>query len=198
MEDIEVNSWKNANRHDLWVFDKLILADRLGYVCGPIGLDVPKPDEYVVRPCVNVLGMGRGASIEFIEKDTTHLPYGYFWCEKFTGRHISVDYFYGKQCLTVEGFREDPNLLYRFSKWKKVDDIIPLPSIISHLETEYKYINVEYIDGKAIEIHFRHNADFDYENVEAIPVWNDQDIIDMPGYRFVENADFYRKGFYIR
>ena len=29
--------------------------------------------------------MGRGASFEYIEKETDHLPVGYFWCEIFQG-----------------------------------------------------------------------------------------------------------------
>jgi hypothetical protein len=75
VEDDEV--WFDCHIDDLWVFDKLILSRKLGYVCGPIDAYVPEPDHYIVRPCVNPAGMGRGATIEYIEKDTDHLPVGY-------------------------------------------------------------------------------------------------------------------------
>ena len=29
---------------------------------------------------------------------------GYFWCEKFMGEHITVDYNYGKQKTTAKGY----------------------------------------------------------------------------------------------
>ena len=101
MEDLEGIAWKNADPEDLWIFDKLIVARKLGYSCGPAGTDVLSPDHYIVRPCVNIPGMGRGASIQWIEQDTDHLKDGHFWCELFKGRHISVDYKDGQQVLAV-------------------------------------------------------------------------------------------------
>ena len=52
----EDEAWLNCHNEDLWIFDKLILAKKLGYVCGPIGVDVPEPGYYIVRPCVNIMG----------------------------------------------------------------------------------------------------------------------------------------------
>ena len=197
MEDLEGIAWKNADPEDLWIFDKLIVARKLGHICGPVGVDVTKPDTYIVRPCVNIPGMGRGAKFVFIEKDTLHLPDGHFWCERFTGRHISVDYKNGQQVLAVEGFRENFSLLWRFSSWHKVDDVIPLPSIFYSLTKKYEYINIEFIDGHPIEVHLRHNPDFVYGNSIAIPVWNDQEINVPSDLKFVESPDYNRKGFYI-
>lgn len=200
MEDLEGLAWKNADPEDLWIFDKLIVARKLGYACGPVGTDVLSPDHYIVRPCVNIPGMGRGASIQWIEQDTTDLPPGYFWCELFKGRHISVDYKDGQQVLTVEGFREWNNdELWRFSAWKKIDEIIPLPSIFSSLTKKYDCINIEYIDGNPIEIHLRHNPDFIYGNSIAFPVWNDRmyDVEHSSQLRYIEAPDFHRKGFWI-
>jgi len=122
----------------LWIFDKLIVARKLGHDCGPVGVDVTKPDTYIVRPCVNIPGMGKGAYFIHIENDTSHLPPGYFWCERFTGRHISVDYKNGQQVLAVEGFRESDQPLWRFSGWRKVDDVFPLPSIFYSLSKKYE------------------------------------------------------------
>lgn len=118
---------------DLWVFDKLILSRKLGYVCGYVGVDVPTPNYYVVRPMTNLLGMCRGAKIMWLDDNTDHLPLGNFWCEVFTGRNLSVDYVKGHQVLCVEGFRVSTNELYKWSKWERVNDIIQLPQLVQPL-----------------------------------------------------------------
>ena len=199
--DVEVLAYYNADSEDLWIFDKLIVARKMGYVCGPVGTIVPKPGEYIVRPCVNIPGMGRGAKVTHLEYDTLDHPDchpGFFWCEVFKGRHISVDYYDGIQTLTVEGTRDANAPLWRFNKWQKVNDILPLPEIFLPLKTKYNCINIMYIDGKPIEVHLRHNPDFVHGNSIAIPVWQDQtDIVDMPGLKYIEALDFNRKGFWI-
>jgi len=200
MEDTESLAWKNADIEDLWIFDKLILSRKLGYVCGPVGVDVPVPGNYIIRPCVNIPGMGRGAEIKFIEKDTYTMTPGHFWCEIFNGRHISVDYKNGNQVLAVEGLRyKDKNELWRFSMWKKIDEVIPLPSVFFSLTKKYEYINIEFIDGNPIEVHLRNNTDFEYNNTIAIPVWNDQKDpeLDVTGLRYVMDPCYHRKGFWI-
>ena len=197
--DVEAIAWKNAKEDDLWIFDKLIIARKMGYTCGPAGVVVPKPDNYIVRPCVNIPGMGRGAVFQHIEDDTKHLPTGHFWCEIFSGKHVSVDYQDGKQILAVEGTRNEGAELWRFNRWQKIDDVFPLPSIFFSLTKKYQYINIEYVGGKVIEIHLRQNPDFVWNNNIAIPVWNDEKL-EMQlsqNMRFVESPDYHRKGFYI-
>ena len=189
--------WQHCHNDDLWIYDKLILSRKLGYVCGPVDVDVPQPGHYIVRPCVNVAGMGRDAMIEWIEKDTQHLPAGHFWCEMFEGRQLSVDYVNKKQGLTTEGFRDNLNPLWKFDKWKVVNDKIKYPKILNKLKKRYKYINCEFIDNKLIEVHLRINSDMG-EFKEVIPVWQcDEDIsLEKEGYIFVEDDDFHRKGFW--
>ena len=53
----------------IWILDKLILSRKLKYNCGPVGLDVPR-GWYIVRPCVNMLGLGLGAQKVWLEKET--------------------------------------------------------------------------------------------------------------------------------
>ena len=48
LDDDEV--WDTANIEDLWVFDKLILAKKLGYQCGPAGGWTPESKNYIIRP----------------------------------------------------------------------------------------------------------------------------------------------------
>ena len=211
--------WNRILPQHLWIYNKLFLSQRLGYTCGPAGLEVPKPGFYIVRPCMNFMGMGRYARIEHIEKDTEHLHPGEFWCEVFEGDHYSVDYEYyedrtgsypqwmqehsvdyhvKRQRLIVKGYKDENNL-YRFTKWEKIDKEIPYPKILTTIGLyRYGWINCEFIGDKLIEVHFRRNPDFRYGNSVAIPVWNDQEVENMENYRYVEDPDYLRKGFWIK
>ena len=158
---------------DLWCVDKLILAKKLGYVCGPAGIAPPYPGQYVVRPIMNLKMMSRGASIQYLDSDS--IPDGYFWCEVFTGRHLSFDYFQGIQTLAVEGFRNDPLRLDRFNKWTKIDETFKLPKILQDIADRYPWFNVEVIGDKVIEVHFRYNDDFaNHDANTIIPIWKDE------------------------
>lgn len=190
--------WKTADPDDLWVCDKLILSRKLGYKCGPAGIDVPEPGWYIVRPCVNALGLGLGARKKYIVEETMDLDYGSFWCEWFEGRHLSVDYKYGKQILCVEGFKSK-NTFTKWDKWVKTDDQIPLPKILNTLADRYIYINCEFIGNKLIEVHFRYNPDFEDDISEFIPVWEGEDISPPPEYTYIEYPDIHgRIGAYVK
>jgi len=205
----EDEAWLNCHNDDLWIFDKLVLAKKLGYICGPVGVDVPTPGDYIVRPSVNCMGMGRGAEIVNIQESTDHLPLGYFWCEIFTGRHISVDYKFDikqriiEQDLTVEGFRRDGDPIWKFWKWKKINEFVPIHRIILDVKGSYEYINCEYIGDRLVEVHLRNNSDM-HESTEVIPVWKSEAIelygVPKPpeGYVYVEDKDYHRIGFYLK
>ena len=197
--DSDSEAWLNTQVVDLWIFDKLLLSKRLGHICGPTGVDVPKPGTYIVRPCMNLLGMGIGAEFVNLVDSTDHLPAGYFWCEIFTGQHLSVDYYQGNQILVVEGKRDLDSPLWKFSKWVRHDNIeVKFPEALSFLLEKHDYINAEYIGERLIELHFRTNLDFEYDNDIAIPVWEDEEISIPDGYRYVFKPDYRRKGFYIK
>jgi len=189
--------WLECDPEMLWIYDKLILSRKLGYTCGPSGVPVPEADLYIVRPITNIEGMGRDAKIIWINEDTdTIVPPGHFWCEVFEGRHLSVDYLNGEQVLCVEGYRFEEDPLYRWSEWKKVDDQIPFPKLLSSFNVEQ--INCEFIGGKLIEVHLRHNPDFDDREYNVIyPVWDDQKTKAPLGLKFIEDKDFKRKGFFV-
>jgi hypothetical protein len=117
--------------------------------------------------------MSLGATIEYLESDT--IPTGYFWCERFFGRHLSFDYSFGVQTIAVEGFRTDANRLDRFSRWTKVKDTFELPEILQVIANKYPWFNVEVIGTKVIEAHFRYNDDFSNHAANTIiPVWQDE------------------------
>jgi len=188
MEYAEDLVWKNIDPDDLWVLDKLILGRKLFYNCGPVGLDVPKPGHYIVRPCVNMQGLGLGAQKVWLDKSTKHLPVGYFWCEWFDGRHLSIDYHNGKQALAVEGHKPDTTFT-KWDHWVKVSDRIKIPDIIKPFADKHEWINIEYIGKRVIEVHFRHNQDFEGGITHFIPVWTGQDTIPPEGYQYITYPD---------
>lgn len=198
MEHPEETVWKTADPDDLWVLDKLILSKKLNYNCGPVGLDVPVPGYYIVRPCVNMLGLGLGAQKVWIDKSTTHLPVGYFWCEWFDGRHLSIDYCNGKQVLAVEGHKPDSTFT-KWDHWVKVADRIKFPEVLSQFKEKYKFINCEFIGKKLIEVHFRQNEDFAGNITHFIPVWAGESTEPPEGYAYREYPDVHgRIGAFIK
>jgi hypothetical protein len=169
----DVDVFDSIFSDDLWCVDKLILSKKLGYKCGPAGIPPSVPGQYIVRPIVNLKMMGVGATIKYLDSDS--IPDGYFWCEMFTGRHLSFDYHWGKQTLAVEGFRSDTNRLDRFSRWTRVVDMFVLPEVLQNVADRYAWFNVEVIGNKVIEVHFRYNDDFANHNANTIiPVWQEE------------------------
>lgn len=181
----EDDVWNIVKAEDLWVLDKLIVSRLMEYACGPVGMDVPKPGWYIVRPCVNMIGLGMGAKKMWLSKDTMHLPLGFFWCEWFEGRHVSVDYVNGKQTLAVEGILNSSDDLTKWSTWFKVKDEIPLPKYLYGLADRYETINVEYIEGRVIEVHLRGNPDFEEDISEFIPDFGNSPDLSSSGYRYI-------------
>jgi len=192
------DEWNNIHHDDLWIYNKLFLSRVLGYTCGPSGTTVPKSDFYIIRPSFNLLGMGRFARIEFVYKSTDQFHPAEFWCEVFDGEHLSVDFRNGQSELVVKGEKDNDDPLYKWKKWEKIDQKIEFPSVLSKLKGNYEWINCEFIDEKLIEVHFRQNPDFRYNNTIAIPVWNDEKPKNIKDYIFIEDKDYYRKGFYIK
>ena len=180
--------WQNIDPDDIWVLDKLILSRKLGYNCGPVGLDVAYPGYYIVRPCVNMLGLGLGAQKVWIDKDTCNLPVGYFWCEWFDGFHNSVDYYNGKQMLCVQGNKPD-NTFSKWKEWIRHTKQFIFPPIIGNLVHRHPWINCEFIGDKLIEVHLRRNEDFNGNINHFIPVWEGEDTIPPLGYTYKEYPD---------
>lgn len=199
MYHLDVNSeWNSIHYDDLWIYNKLQLSRVLGYSCGPVGTTVPKPDFYIVRPCINFLGMGRYARIEWIENSTEHLYPSDFWCEVFSGEHLSVDFYHQKAKLVVLGTRASNDPLYKWKKWEKINKKVDFPSILTNLRGKYDWINCEFVDGNLIEVHIRQNPDFRYNNDVAIPIWDGGDDKKYSDLSYIEDSDYKRKGFFIK
>ena len=164
-------------------FNKLWIAELMGYDCGPAGVDVPKAGTYVVRPIYNLSGMGIGAEVKQLDKGDLSTPPGYFWCEYLRGSHYSVNYkwqidhriggkWIGINCW--EGVNMPINLT-KFVEWKRSAYIPELPKSFAAVKAfedlgeDVKTINVEFIDDNPIEVHLRHSTDPAYDHI--IPVW---------------------------
>lgn len=189
------DEWNNIHLSDLWVYNKLFLSRVLGYTCGPVGTKVPKPDFYIVRPSINLLGMGRFARKEWIESETDDFHPSEFWCEIFKGTHLSVDYYKKQSELVVIGTRDESDPYYKWKKWEKIDCEVNFPEILNDLKGNYDWINCEFIDGNLIEVHFRRNPDFRHGNSVAIPVWDENQVENM---EFIDDGEYFRRGFYIK
>lgn len=191
--------WSQCPVDYMWIYDKLILARKNEFVAGPAGVPVPKPDWYIVRPITNIRMMSRGASRQWLTPDDTdQIPDGYFWSECFEGRHTSVDFHYGIQHLAVEGFRDNPARLDRFSRWQRITDKYKFPTVLGDLWRLTPWVNVEYVDGKIIEVHLRWNDDFSNHSAEVIyPVWQDQTTERPPNTKWYASPSGDRLGFWI-
>jgi len=191
------DEWESIDFEDSWVYNKLLLNRRLGHLCGPTGVPVPHPGYYIVRPCINLLGMGRYSRIEWIYKSTDHFHPAEFWCEVFIGDHYSVDYQNKESKLVVLGERDDEDPLYKWKKWTKMDFEVGFPPVLNNLKGNYEWINCEFIGNHLIEVHFRRNPDFRYGNTVAIPVWKGDRPQKMGDLTFIKDEDYLRRGFFI-
>jgi hypothetical protein len=190
-------AWIQADPDDLWVYDKLILSRKLGYVCGPADVPVPYSGEYIVRPITNILGMSIGARKKWISRDTFYLEPGTFWCEVFKGRHLTYDFIDGKQAICYEGFLAEGSLC-KFLKWQKTNDRAVVPNFVLDLSKKYGHINIECKGDKIIELHLRPNPDWIQYNADVlIPKWSDT-VNPGLGYRYVTDEDSGRLGFWIK
>jgi len=144
--------------------------------------------------------MSRYSKIEEIKEDTEHLHPAEFWCEIFEGEHISVDYQNKQSKLVVRGIRDSKDELYQWTKWEALERTVEFPEVLNDVGDKYEWINCEFIGGKLIEVHFRRNPNFRYNNTIAIPVWDDQQIPELEessGYRYIEDKGYHRRGFII-
>jgi hypothetical protein len=191
--------WPACPVEYLWIYDKLIVARKCGYLAGPAGIPVPVEGWYVVRPITNIRMMSRGASKMWLTPDNPDIvPDGYFWCEWFEGKHTSVDFFYGSQQTTVEGFRDNISRLDRFSCWKKIKDRYEFPLVLGDLWKVTPWVNIEYIDSKIIEVHLRWNDDFSNHDADTIiPVWKDDPLAQPENSTWYDSPSGDRLGFWI-
>lgn len=182
--------------HRKW-FNKLWVAEMLGYDCGPSGTAPEDDGVYVVRPIYNLSGMGVGTQVKEIKAgDTNATPPGHFWCEYIKGKHYSADYEfvhdtkpYWRPISCWEGVNLPINVS-KFVEWKRSDYIPEVPRLLNEL-SDVKRINIEFKGNDIIEVHLRSSPDPDYDHI--IPVWESDKHkaghYTVHGYKFIHDFD---------
>jgi hypothetical protein len=206
-------AWWSYPHHRKW-FNKLYLADALGYKCGPGGTVPEIAGKYIVRPIYNIRGMGLGTTLEYLDSNSyDKVPPGYFWCEYFQGKQYSATFKffhdtnpYWKLISCWEAFLPDNNFS-QYKSWKRSSYQPKVPRLFNQL-SDVEIINIEFIDDKPFEVHLRDTPDPKYDLL--IPIWEStpnhviENLADS-GYMWIEDrddADGYltpaRKGFMVR
>jgi hypothetical protein len=189
----DIQAYKEYPTLRYW-YNKLWLSEKLGYNCGPASINPEKSGWYIVRPIMNLSGMGIGARKVWIGKgDHSKVSPGYFWCEWFDGCQYSVSYkFQDGFWIPISSYsaERDEENLYRFKKWERSDWAAVLPNWFDKLQG-VGIINVEFIANQIIEVHLRNTPDPDYDIL--IPIWEDEkekiDILAEMGYSYIEDPD---------
>jgi hypothetical protein len=188
----DIQAYNAYPHHRLW-YNKLWLSEQLKYNCGPASIAPTKSGWYIIRPIMNLSGMGVGAKKIWIEAgDYSKVNPGYFWCEWFEGKQYSVTYEWSNSWKAIsswEGIKEEENLS-KFSKWVRSSNTPEISSFFDPI-SDVKKINIEFIDNKVIEVHLRTSPDPDYD--EIIPIWEgEESLIDKyqkVGYSYITSYD---------
>lgn len=186
-----------------YLFNKLSLSESLGHQCGPGGISPNVSDWFVVRPIINLRGMGLGAEKMWIDKgDLTKVKPGYFWAEWFSGAHYSVSYQvvdgHAIQTSCFRGYNIESELS-TFTRWERSNETdFVIPDFLLRDLIQVPTFNVEFIGDKIIEVHLRDSPD--PQRDWFVPMWEgQQQTIDkyvQMGYNYIhalESADGFLK-----
>ena len=157
--DIEL--WKNFPQYH-WVYNKINICKEQNIPCGPMGIS-PQNDDYpvILKPIINLLGMGMGISIasNADEYDKLIKP-GFFWMPFVKGHHLSCDF------ILVEGnikwyccFEGYPASKGMFDYWETLPEWQPEEELIKWIQNKFNSytgcLNIEIIGKTIIECHMR-------------------------------------------
>lgn len=152
----DITAWDKLPR-SRWMLDKLYVQQRMGNLCGPLGVD-PPTYPICVKPVINVHGLGIGA--KKIEKpDAIEYIPGMMWMPFYSGVHMSYDIKYEDDEIVEVYAAKGLNGPY-FTEWQvekiepdnRLKFLVYKLSICGELPT---YFNIETIDGNLIECHPR-------------------------------------------
>ncbi len=138
-----------------WIYNKLTIAETMGYNCAPSGTPIKKPGFYCMRPVMACSGNGEGGFLKFHAKNTQagieQPPYrsGYFWCEWFKGWHGWTDFTDDEPVYECGGIPHNDRIVLRYD----TDIHIELPDSLRGIS---KHMMVEHIGGNIIEVSPRH------------------------------------------
>ncbi len=160
---------------DRWIFNKLALAERLGYKCGPTGMQAPR-GTYCVRPTYNLYGNGEGGFYKIEHDGNRNIPNrpGYFWCEWFEGEHTWAEYINDRFSAGMGGVIDEATgsmPIYEI-------DAVPMEPEFRGIS---RYMTIERIGGKMIEastrlmaVAARHKVVRNYRKID--PTYDPDDV----------------------
>jgi len=144
-----------------WIYNKLSVAEVLGYSCGPSGQEIKTPGTYCIRPIMNFAGYGNGGVEKFqtnqTQKSIAQPDYraGYFWCEWFNGWHGWTSFTDDEPVFETGGFEANDQIRLKFNHAPTIE----MPDSLKGIS---KYMLIEHIGGKIIEVSPRHE-EFRYD-----------------------------------
>lgn len=157
----DTDAYRLNPRH-AWAYNKLMVAEKQGLVCGPHGIE---PAAYPVfsKPVYNLRSMGAGSGI-LADAQAYAQGYapGFMWCEVLQGMHLSTDMaVVGGKCVWAAHTTGYPLAEGTFDYWH----ILPEPNppleayltdfVARHFAGYTGMMNFETIGGKIIEMHLR-------------------------------------------
>ena len=135
-----------------WVMNKLALAERLGYTCGPVGTRAPA-GVYCLRPTYSIAGMGNGGIRKITVGDDyprIEGPSGHFWSEWFDGHQSWTDFTDDKYVRQYGGDVTDEGFISIEMEAQSID----VPKFLKGLS---KHLLIEHVEGRILEVSFRHS-----------------------------------------
>jgi hypothetical protein len=159
VDDNDAWTWFPEHR---WVYDKLRVAESLGYECGPHGIEPPAFPVFS-KPVFNLRGMGTGSRIMRTLRDyKSHQRPGHIWMPLFEGEHVSTDF------AVVDG---EPRWWRHAIGTSIGDGMFDCWVVLAELRSELAgrcsdwlrahmrgytgMVNIETIGGQIIEVHLR-------------------------------------------
>ncbi len=155
-----------------YLYNKKWVADSQNVGCGT-NRQVPNKFPVIVRPMINLYGMGKGTYYVTNYEQSSKISNKDFWEEILHGNHVSVDVFKNDHgILGTVAFLGIPADLFKFIYWEYLPDYqLPLKVtqwISKNMKSFIGVFNLELIGDKIIECHLR-MGDLNYfQNEELI------------------------------
>lgn len=142
-----------------FLYDKYFIAKSQGVLCGKYP-KLPLKFPVIVRPKINLMGMGKNAYFANNSGEIKRYNKEDFWVEKFKGEHFSVDVFFNQHgILGIIAFKGISGPGFTFKLWEYIKNYSLSERIIKWIYTYLKgfsgVFNLEIIGNKIIECHLR-------------------------------------------
>lgn len=158
-----------------WMYNKLTVAEKMGYYCGPSGTPITKSGFYCIRPIMSCAGNGSGGFLKFHAEQTqtgiTQPEYraGYFWCEWFDGWHAWTNFIDDEPVYECGGFQLNDTIIFHYHPPITFNE---LPDSLKGIS---KNMVVEHIGGNLIEVSPRRMVlEFDARPTKFVQEQNDE------------------------